>query len=127
MTSREVRERGPKKSKRILNATAAAEKSERSRRAMQRVKETPRTTTAPANVWTPPDNIRPPSGLLTKKQVLERAGGVSFPRLWKWMRAGKFPRARTVGDLKSVWLDNEVEAWMSELSLSRLKDDGAAS
>jgi predicted DNA-binding transcriptional regulator AlpA len=123
MTSREVREHGPKKSKRILNATAAAEKSERSRRALQGIKETSRTTTAPVNVWTPPENLRPPTGVLTKKQVLERAGGVSFPTLWKWMRAGKFPRARTVGDLKSVWLDNEVEAWMSALSLSRLSGD----
>jgi predicted DNA-binding transcriptional regulator AlpA len=109
-----------------LNATAAAEKSERSRRALQGIKETSRTTTAPVNVWLPPENIRPPSGLLTKKQVLERAGGVSFPTLWKWMRAGKFPRARTAGNLKSVWLESEVEAWMSALPLSRLKDDSEA-
>ena len=96
-------------------------KSERLR-AMQAVKATARTTTAPGNVWTPPENIRPPSGLLDKKQVINRVG-VSFPTIWKWMRAGKFPRARTVGDLKSVWLENEVEAWMSALPLSRLSGD----
>jgi prophage regulatory protein len=99
---------------------------ERSRRALKTVKAAARTTTAPANVWTPPENIRPPSGLLDKKQVINRVG-VSFPTIWKWMRAGKFPRARTVGDLKSVWLESEVEAWVAALPLSRLKDDGEVS
>jgi predicted DNA-binding transcriptional regulator AlpA len=42
------------------------------------------------------------------------------------MRAGKFPRARTVGDLKSVWLESEVEEWMSALPVRRLKDDSEA-
>jgi predicted DNA-binding transcriptional regulator AlpA len=86
---------------------------ERSSRSMRAVKAASRTTTAPSKAWTPPENIRPPTGVLTKKQVLKCAGDVSFPTLWKWMRAGKFPRARTVGDLKSVWLDSEVEAWMT--------------
>jgi prophage regulatory protein len=101
---------------------------ERSRRALKTVKETSRTTTAPGRVWTPPlvnslptnDAIR--QRLLNKKQVLDRVG-VSFPTIWKWMRRGTFPRARTVGDLKSVWLESEVEAWMSALPLSRLSGD----
>ena len=107
---------------------------ERSRQTLKTVKETSRTTTAPANVWTPPlvldppaddvENIRPPLRLLDKKQVTNRVG-VSFPTIWKMMRAGKFPRARTVGDLKSVWLESEVEAWMAALPLSRLKDDAS--
>jgi predicted DNA-binding transcriptional regulator AlpA len=106
---------------------------ERSRRAMKAVKATARTTTAPLNVWLPPpatnhtddvEKIRPWC-LLNKKQVIDRVG-VSFPTIWKWMRAGKFPRARTVGDLKSVWLESEVEAWMSALPVRRLKDDSEA-
>jgi predicted DNA-binding transcriptional regulator AlpA len=108
---------------------------ERSRRALKTVKEASRTTTAPVNVWTPPpktkqqpeedvEKIRPWC-LLNKKQVVDRIG-VSFPTIWKWMRAGKFPRARTVGDLKSVWLESEIAAWMSALPLRRLKDDSEA-
>jgi prophage regulatory protein len=102
---------------------------ERSRRSLKTVK-TSRTTMSPGRLWTPPSN--PPTDdvaplrLLSKKQVLDRVG-VTFPTIWRWMRAGKFPRARTVGDLKSVWLESEVEAWMSALPLSRLKDDGEAS
>jgi prophage regulatory protein len=106
---------------------------ERSRRAMQSVKAASRTTTAPINVWTPPpppktkqrpDDIEKiqPWCLLNKKQVVDRIG-VSFPTIWKWMRAGKFPRARTIGDLKSVWLESEIQAWMSALPLSRLSGD----
>jgi|SRR5580692_12461881 prophage regulatory protein len=105
---------------------------ERSRRALKTVKETSRTTTAPGLVWTPPANppiddddvetIRPPLRLLSKKQVLDRVG-VSFPTIWRWMLAGTFPRARAIGDLKSVWLESEVEAWINALPTRHLKDD----
>ena len=105
---------------------------ERSRQALKTVKETSRTTTAPGHVWTPPAN--PPIETTTlklsarrcacssKKQVLDRVG-VSFPTIWRRMLAGKFPRARTIGDLKSVWLESEVEAWINALPMRHLKDD----
>ena len=105
---------------------------ERSRRALKTVKETSRTTTASGLVWTPPANppiddddvetIRPPLRLLSKKQVLDRVG-VSFPTIWRWMLAGTFPRARAIGDLKSVWLESEAEAWINALPTRHLKDD----
>jgi prophage regulatory protein len=99
--------------------------SERSRRSLKAVKETAPTTTAPGRAWAPPPLEEPTSApvrLLDKRHVVDRVG-VSFPTIWKWMRAGKFPRARQIGDLKSVWIESEVEAWITALPLRRLKDD----
>ena len=67
-----------------------------------------------------------PVRLLDKAEVL-RIPGVTFPTLWSWMRAGKFPRARVSAGggskSKSVWRSDEVEQWMDGLPLRRLKDD----
>jgi predicted DNA-binding transcriptional regulator AlpA len=52
--------------------------------------------------------------LLTKPEVLLIAGGVSYPTLWSWMRAGAFPRSRIVGG-KSMWRSDEVQAWLATL------------
>jgi len=60
--------------------------------------------------------------LLSKGEVLERVG-VSFPSLWKWMNAGKFPRSRELGG-KSAWLEHEVNAWILARPITRLKCDG---
>jgi predicted DNA-binding transcriptional regulator AlpA len=67
-----------------------------------------------------------PLRLLTKPEVLLIAGGVSYPTLWTWMRAGRFPRSRVVGG-KSMWRSDEVQAWLDTLPVRRLKgdDDGA--
>jgi predicted DNA-binding transcriptional regulator AlpA len=61
--------------------------------------------------------------LLSKAQVLDRVP-VTFPTLWAWMRAGKFPRARIIGS-KSCWVESEVEAWIAARPLRRLKGDAA--
>ena len=47
---------------------------------------------------------------------------VTYPTLWKWQRAGTFPRARIVVG-KSMWLSSEVEAWLNALPLRKLKGD----
>jgi predicted DNA-binding transcriptional regulator AlpA len=62
-----------------------------------------------------------PARLLDKSQVCEIAN-VTFPTIWAWMRAGKFPRARVVGG-KSMWIGSEVDAWLSALPMRRLKGD----
>ena len=56
-------------------------------------------------------------------EVMDRVG-VSFPTLWKWMRAQPptFPRARALGGT-TVWIASEVEAWMASLPLRPLKGD----
>lgn len=48
--------------------------------------------------------------LLTAVQVRERLGGVSHVTLWRWVRAGKFPKPIKPGDNKLVrWLAREVD------------------
>jgi predicted DNA-binding transcriptional regulator AlpA len=66
---------------------------------------------------------RAPPGvrLLSKSEVLAITH-VSFPTIWSWMRAGKFPRSRIVGG-KSMWLSSEIERWLSALPLRPLKGD----
>lgn len=60
--------------------------------------------------------------LLDKAEVC-RIACASFPTLWSWMRQGRFPRSRAVAG-RSMWLSTEIEAWMRELPLRRLKGDG---
>ena len=60
--------------------------------------------------------------LLAKPEVLLIAGGISYPTLWSWMRAGTFPRSRIVGG-KSMWRSDEVQAWLDALPLRPLKGD----
>jgi predicted DNA-binding transcriptional regulator AlpA len=69
----------------------------------------------------PPSLIR----LLTKPEVLLIAGGVSYPTLWSWMRAGRFPRSRVVGG-KSMWRSDEIQCWLDDLPVRKLKGDPAA-
>lgn len=64
-----------------------------------------------------------PMRLLSKSEVLAIAG-VSYPTIWSWMRAGKFPRSRIVGG-KSMWVSTEVDEWMQRLPLRPLKGDVA--
>jgi predicted DNA-binding transcriptional regulator AlpA len=59
--------------------------------------------------------------LLTKQDVL-KITRVTFPTIWTWMRAGKFPRSRIVVG-KSMWLSSEVDAWLAALPLRPLKGD----
>jgi predicted DNA-binding transcriptional regulator AlpA len=59
--------------------------------------------------------------LLAKRDVLAITN-VSFPTIWAWMRAGKFPRARVVGG-QSMWLSSDIEAWLASLPVRRLKGD----
>jgi predicted DNA-binding transcriptional regulator AlpA len=66
-------------------------------------------------------------GLLDKREIC-LITGVSFPTVWKWMCANKFPRARTVGGTssKSKWSAAEIADWLNELPPRALKGDGVA-
>jgi predicted DNA-binding transcriptional regulator AlpA len=59
--------------------------------------------------------------LLDKHEICAVAG-VTYPVVWKWMRAGRFPRSRIVGG-RSMWLSDEVEQWLRNLPLRPLKGD----
>lgn len=66
----------------------------------------------------------PARRMMTKAEVLAVAG-VSYPTIWAWMRAGKFPRSRIVGG-QSMWRSDEVTAWLEGLPIRKLKGDEAA-
>jgi predicted DNA-binding transcriptional regulator AlpA len=57
---------------------------------------------------------------LTKKQVLNKVP-VTAPTLWTWVRAGKFPKPRTISPNKTVWIEAEVDAWMKAQPTPRYK------
>jgi prophage regulatory protein len=63
--------------------------------------------------------------VLSKREVLDRLG-VTFPTIWKWMRAGKFPRARELGPGKSCWVESEINEWILTRPIRRLKGDEQA-
>ena len=61
--------------------------------------------------------------LISKHEVLDRVG-VTYPTLWSWMRRGAFPRSRELGG-KVCWLESEIEDWIVNRPVRRLKGDKA--
>jgi prophage regulatory protein len=70
---------------------------------------------------TPTEPERLPLRLLDKRGLCSIVNA-SFPTIWTWMRAGRFPRSRVVGG-RSMWLSSEVEQWLADLPLRVLKGD----
>ena len=62
--------------------------------------------------------------ILSKAEVIERVG-LTFVSIWRQMREGKFPPARSVGG-KSVWIEAEIEAWIKALPLRQYKKEDEA-
>ena len=58
---------------------------------------------------------------ISKRAVLDRVGA-SYPSIWQWMRDGKFPRSRELGG-KAAWVESEIEAWIVNRPVRRLKGD----
>jgi predicted DNA-binding transcriptional regulator AlpA len=82
-----------------------------------------------AALHTPLPTATPPAVELRGPRLLDKAEvcnivGVTFATLWTWMQNGTFPRSRIAGG-KSVWVSTEVEAWMRNLPIRRLKSDKA--
>jgi predicted DNA-binding transcriptional regulator AlpA len=60
--------------------------------------------------------------LIYRPELLSRVG-VSYPTVWRWMRAGTFPRSRVVAT-RTAWLEDELERWLDQLlPQRRLKGD----
>ena len=58
--------------------------------------------------------IEKPIRLLTKGEVLELIG-VTYPCLWTWIKNGKFPAGRSIGNGKKghvAWIESEVNDWI---------------
>jgi predicted DNA-binding transcriptional regulator AlpA len=71
------------------------------------------------------DDDEPPQLRLISKSKVLKIVGCSYPTLWAWMRAGKFPRGRVVGG-RSMWRSDEIDEWLAGLPIRRLKGDAAA-
>lgn len=83
-----------------------------------------------AALLTPLPTAAPPAVELRGPRLLDKAEvcnitGVTFATLWQWMQKGDFPRSRIAGG-KSVWVSTEVETWMRNLPIRRLKCDKVA-
>lgn len=44
----------------------------------------------------------------------------SYPTIWQWMREGRFPLGRQMGD-KTVWFADEVDDWLRDLPVRKYK------
>jgi predicted DNA-binding transcriptional regulator AlpA len=62
-----------------------------------------------------------PARFISKTEVLDRVCA-SYPSVWLWMREGRFPRSRELGG-KAVWIENEIEEWIVNRPVRRLKGD----
>jgi predicted DNA-binding transcriptional regulator AlpA len=75
-----------------------------------------------------PNPQPPPLRLMTKAEVCQRVG-VTYVTIWRWQQAGTFPRARRINSpaastAKVAWYAHEIEAWLANLPLARIKGDG---
>lgn len=55
--------------------------------------------------------------LISMKQV-KVITGKSRSTIWRWIRAGTFPKPRQVGTRDIGWLQSEVEEWVETLPMS---------
>jgi predicted DNA-binding transcriptional regulator AlpA len=62
--------------------------------------------------------------LLSKPEICDKVGR-TFPTIWSWMRAGKFPLPRDLGG-KPAWVEAEVDAWIASLPVRQYKAPEAA-
>jgi predicted DNA-binding transcriptional regulator AlpA len=61
------------------------------------------------------------SRLMSRAEVLEVVP-FSYVSIWKMMQTGDFPRGRQVGG-KICWLESEIERWITERPIKKLKGD----
>lgn len=50
--------------------------------------------------------------LLYFPEVQEITGGKSRVTIWRWEKAGEFPKHRKIGKRSVAWLSSEVDAWL---------------
>ncbi|MCW5750878.1 MAG: AlpA family phage regulatory protein [Alphaproteobacteria bacterium] len=56
---------------------------------------------------------------MPKPEVLVRAGGVSEMTVWRWVKAGTFPRPIKIGAHRVGWLESEFLAWLAARAAER--------
>lgn len=63
----------------------------------------------------------PKDRLVCKSEVLHRIS-LTYPTVWKMMRAGTFPRAVELGG-KTAWYESEIDRWIATRPVRVLKGD----
>jgi prophage regulatory protein len=48
---------------------------------------------------------------LRRSEVCARTG-LSYPTIWRYERAGKFPSRRELGPNSVAWLEHEINKWI---------------
>ncbi len=57
-------------------------------------------------------------GFYGRKQIREITGGKSDSTVWRWERAGLFPRRRQLGPNSVGWKQDEVLAWVDSREIA---------
>jgi predicted DNA-binding transcriptional regulator AlpA len=63
--------------------------------------------------------------LIERPEVLDKVP-LTYASIWQKMRDGTFPRSRAIGG-RSVWVEDEIDAWIAALPVRRLKGDADTS
>jgi prophage regulatory protein len=61
------------------------------------------------------------SRMLSKAEILRRTGR-TYPTIWRWMREGRFPRARDLNG-HPAWPEAEIDEFFAALPLRKLKGE----
>jgi len=62
------------------------------------------------------DTVSLPAGrLLRLPEVMARVG-LKRSAIYQRMTEGRFPRSRSLGPKCTVWIESEVDAWISEIA-----------
>lgn len=56
--------------------------------------------------------------ILRKPEVLMIAG-VSHPTIWRWERAGLFPKRISLGPNSCGWIESEIVKWLDDKAVER--------
>ena len=56
---------------------------------------------------------------IIRKPELLQILGVSHPSVWRWEKAGLFPKRISLGTNSSGWLESEVTAWLNKKAADR--------
>ncbi len=59
-----------------------------------------------------------PERFLPFSEVQKITGGKSRTTIWRWEKAGLFPKHRKIGPNTNGWPESEVNAWVESQSLS---------
>ena len=72
----------------------------------------------------PPIAPRGAPRLIDKHELLDKVP-LSYPSIWQRMQDGRFPRSRSI-DGRSFWVEAEIDEYIANLPIRRLKADGPA-